>query len=250
MPAHTTKCLLFAILIGAAFASARARAFSDPIMYAEPVDLGGGAGRWFTGSSADGYGCDVCHVGSAGADLVVTGIPTSGYIAGQAHEVSLTWPSDVLNVALIAEFTDEERHGAGAIVLPRPETLKPAELCAEDQGGQSPVQLHDFEGNRKLVSVVDCGARVVRFLWTAPPSAAGTIWFNAGFVRSNADAAPTGDGVTLVRSPITVAGSAPVRTIAEGCSAVGSNRSTPAFTLLGALLAVLRVRRRTRTGMP
>jgi hypothetical protein len=33
---------------------ANTRAFSDPLAYTDPVDTGGGAGRWFTGSSADG----------------------------------------------------------------------------------------------------------------------------------------------------------------------------------------------------
>ena len=34
------------------------RAFSDPTSYAAEV-LTGGGGRWFTGSSADGFGCEV-----------------------------------------------------------------------------------------------------------------------------------------------------------------------------------------------
>jgi hypothetical protein len=40
-------------------------AFSDPARFGkypeEEGGLGGGGGRFFTGSPADGYGCSVCH---------------------------------------------------------------------------------------------------------------------------------------------------------------------------------------------
>src|SRR5262245_23122316 len=40
-----------------------ARAFSDPTIYGKypSQKLGGGGGRYFTGSPADGYSCSVCH---------------------------------------------------------------------------------------------------------------------------------------------------------------------------------------------
>jgi hypothetical protein len=223
-----------------------AQAFSDPQAYEDPVDLGGGAGRWFTGSSADGYACNVCHTGSAGADLVVSGLPVEGYLPGHAYEVALTWPPYVVDLALIAEFTNEQRLGAGSLALPRPDALKPAELCAPDQGGGSPSEVHMAAGMRQLVSVVDCGAKTVRFQWTAPLQAAGTVWFNAGFVASNEDASAAGDGVTLVARPLPPAGQTlETRQVAQGCTSVTRNQAAhPLATVL--LLTAACVRRRTR----
>jgi hypothetical protein len=200
---------------------AHARAFSDPIAYTDPVDVGGGAGRWFTGSPADGFACNVCHTGQAGVDLVVSGLPIDGYLPGRGYEVSVTWPPFVKDLALIAEFTNEDRSGAGTLELPRPDALKPAELCEAEQGGESPAAIHSGDDQRQLVSVVDCGAKLVRFRWTSPLMAASPIWFNLGFVVSNEDAAPTGDGVTLIARPLAVAGS-PLETdaVAQGCSAM------------------------------
>jgi hypothetical protein len=209
-----------------------ARAFSDPQAYSDPVDLGGGAGRWFTGSSADGYGCDVCHSGAAGADLTISGLPIGGFALGKSYEITLSWPLSVPHLALMAEFSDEQRHGAGTLELPRPDALKPDELCGADLAGQLAAQIHDADGGRHLVSVIDCGARKLRFQWTAPPTAAGPIWFNVGFVSSNQDGTPLGDGVTLVRRPLPAAGhSLPARVIAQGCS-TSPVRGTGWFALL------------------
>jgi hypothetical protein len=197
-----------------------ARAFSDPHAYADAVDVGGGAGRWFTGSSADGYGCDVCHTGAVGADIAVSGLPLNGFSPGMSYEISVSWPVQIQHLALMAEFTDEQRHGAGALALPRPDALKPTELCGAELPGQVAAELHQADGGRNLVSVIDCGARALRFLWTAPPSAAGPLWFDLGFVTSNQDATPAGDGVTLVRRPLPAAGQAlATRAVAHGCSA-------------------------------
>jgi MYXO-CTERM domain-containing protein len=222
-----------------------ASAFSDPQAYADPADVGGGAGRWFTGSSADGYGCNVCHTGNAGEALEVSGLPVEGFVGGKSYEVSVRWPASALHFALIAEFTDEQRRGAGAIALPRPDALKPAELCGAELAGQFAAQLHDAEGGRQLVSVIDCGARILRFQWTPPPSAAGPLAFDVGFVSSNQDAAPSGDGVTLVRRVLPRAGNPlETRIVAQGCTAVQSK--TAQDWLMPLLLLAVAARRRTR----
>ena len=199
---------------------AGAAAFSDPLSYADPAEVGGGGGRWFTGSAADGYSCDVCHEGEPGADLSVSGLPLEGFVPGTSYEVTLAWPATTQHQALIAEFTDENRLGAGAIELPRPDTLREGERCAGEQLGFPSSDVHEFEPGRQLVSVVDCGARFLRFRWTAPVAVAGPVWFNAGFVASNEDATPAGDGVTMVRRPLVPAGtSLGARVVAQqGCS--------------------------------
>ncbi len=226
---------------------AHARAFSDPIAYADPVDVGGGAGRWFTGSSADGFACNVCHTGQAGVDLVVSGLPVEGYVPGRGYEVSVTWPLFVKDLALIAEFTNEDRSGAGTLELPRADALKQPELCSAEEGGESPAAIHEAGDQRQLVSVVDCGAKLVRFRWTSPLMAASPIWFNLGFVVSNADATPAGDGVTLIARPLTSAGT-PLEAdeVATGCSATRPAQASPVPWILPltAAFAYRRARRR------
>jgi hypothetical protein len=227
---------------------ASAHAFSDPAAYEDPVDVGGGAGRWFTGSSADGFACNACHTGKAGESLVVSGLPVEGYVPGNAYEITLTWPPYVMDVALVAEFTTEDRRGAGTLALPRPDALKPAELCAADEGGESPAAIHEVEPARQLVSIVDCGAKMLRFQWTAPLTAANPVWFNAGFVTSNQDASPAGDGVTLIARPLPPAGaSLPTDMVAQGCALVTRAERSPSHSYLAvavAVLAIWRTRRR------
>jgi hypothetical protein len=219
--------------------SRHAHAYSDPISYADPVELGGGAGRWFTGSPADGFGCDACHVGAAGVDLTVLGLPSAGVVPGSSYEISLVWPSDVQHLALIAEFTDELRAGAGTLALPRPDATGEFERCSGEQQGFAASAIHAADHGRQLVSVVDCGARMVRFLWTAPTVVQERIWFNAGFVNSNDDAAPGGDGVTLVTLPLSAMGaSGGTRTVAQGCSVVAPSRAGAGASAYGALALI------------
>jgi hypothetical protein len=225
-------------------------AYSDPTLYAEPTDIGGGAGRWFTGSSADGYGCDVCHTGGAGPDLSITGLPVDGFMPGQNYEIDIQWPEKA-QLALIAEFTDEQRHGAGTLTLPRPEATKEFERCALDEGGQLPTGLFAAESGRNLFSVIDCGAKATRVRWTAPAVAGGPVWFNLGFVASNEDAMPGGDGVTMVRRALHAAGAAlDARPIAQGCSVAldsrpeGSRRGSIGFLVVVGMLGLVRFRRR------
>ena len=235
-----------------AYAYARpdaARAFSDPFAYTDLPELGGGGGRWFTGSSADGYECAVCHRGGPAADLAISGLPADGFTPGAPYEITVTWPVETAHLALIAELTDEHRHGAGTLALPRPDALKPAELCSGDQIGFPASDLHQAEAGRQLVSVVDCGARMLRFKWTAPTLVTGPVWFDLGFVSSDADATAAGDGVTMVHEPLVAARqSLTTRVIAhKGCSvSLGARTGTfgePA--LIATLLAVLRRRRNT-----
>lgn len=203
---------LWPIAIGVAlFCAAPAKhvhAYSNPEFYGTEVAMGGGGGRWFTGSSADGYGCDVCHAGGTGPDLAIAGLPVEGFTPGGRYQITIRWPLEA-QLALVAEFTDEQKRGAGTIDLPSPQSFQPYELCSLEEGdGNPPVGLYDAEGDRKLFTVIDCGAQATRFRWTAPTTATGPVWFNLGFVSSNEDAGPTGDGVTLVRRSLRAMGAA------------------------------------------
>ena len=161
----------------------------------------------------------MCHTGGRGADVSITGLPIDGFVPGQHYEVGITWPPKT-QLALVAEFSDEQRRGAGTIALPQPQATKEYERCALNQGGQLPTALFEADSGRNLFTVIDCGAVSTRFRWTAPITASGPVWFNLGFVASNMDGKPAGDGVTLVRRSLRAANAAmEVRAIAQGCSA-------------------------------
>jgi hypothetical protein len=229
-----------------------AAAFSAPVAYDDPIDLGGGGGRWFTGSAADGFGCDVCHAGGPAAEIWVSGLPLDGYVPGSAYELTIAWPPEVQDLALIAEVTDEAAQTAGTLDLPRFDTLQPDELCSPEEGGFPAYGMHDTLDGRRTVSIIDCGARRMRFRWTAPAVDVGTVWLNAGFVWSDDSADPTGDGVTMVSRAIDAGRSAvAARELVQGC-ATGGPAGAPRSLAVGwvvmacGLLLGARARRKGR----
>jgi hypothetical protein len=128
------------------------RAYSAPEAYVEPSSTGGGGGRWFTGSPADGFNCGVCHLPSPSVrefPLYVAGLPlASGYSPAGKQVVNLSWPefaarwiewrhgaavSSAQNAAspsvgLVAEFVAESGRGSGTIEIDTA-SATPAELC-------------------------------------------------------------------------------------------------------------------------
>src|SRR5688572_5967785 len=81
----------FAVLLVAMNASLSAHAFSSPEAYVEQPYTGGGGGRWFSGSPAEGFGCSVCHSAAPGQrefPLYVAGLPVdSGYSLAAAQQI-------------------------------------------------------------------------------------------------------------------------------------------------------------------
>lgn len=221
-----------AVLSLVAFGRAeRAHAFSDPVRYSETTDTGGSAGRHFTGSPLDGYGCNACHQGGPAIPVTVSGLPTEGYVPGATYEVTIRLddlnPRVEPHAALVLEFADEQRRPAGVIAPPEipadPSMFPIDELCVEEgvPTGFALRQLPNAEG-RNLIAVPECGARAVRFFWTAPATSVGTVWMAGGVVHSDEQASPAGDGVTLLRRPLSsVVGQTYAREVANGCSALG-----------------------------
>jgi hypothetical protein len=122
------------------FAPAVARAFSTPDAYIELASQGGGGGRWFTGSPADGFGCNVCHTNTPqGPDfpLYVAGLPTSGYALASQQEIVLSWP----------EFATRWRElRPDPTVIDTPGASRPAvgavlELVAESGRGSGTIEI-------------------------------------------------------------------------------------------------------------
>lgn len=73
----------------------QASAYSTPDAFADYPSSGGGGGRWFTGSPADGYGCSVCHLASSATKfpLLVAGLALDGYEPGSSREIVMSWPA-------------------------------------------------------------------------------------------------------------------------------------------------------------
>ena len=264
------RALLMAALTLACRAVGRqpARAYSSFADYVRPIDEGGGAGRLFSGSPADGYTCDVCHRGAEGAKLDVVGLPPDGYVPGMPYEVSFRWPETAPHVALMAEFTDAVGRPAGVTALAPYATWQAGERCEEADAfpAADVCRLGDpesgccrdldpnrdacsFPGARSVFWVLDCGSRFARVVWTAPPAGAGDVWFSSGLVTSDVNHDALGDGVTLVRRRLRVAGSSlAVSAATSNCHAApgGLSRSAAWVWLSIASLGVVWLRRRKR----
>jgi hypothetical protein len=126
-------------------------AYSTPDAYLESAASGGGGGRWFSGSPADGWSCSVCHLPSSSQrqfPLYVTGLPLAGYTLAEAREVVLSWPEFAQRwreirpdptqapapeapspaVGLVAELVAESGRGSGTIEI-RSAQATPGEQC-------------------------------------------------------------------------------------------------------------------------
>jgi hypothetical protein len=247
-PAFTRRSVSVGLLCAAfglvcsALRPPAAEAYSNFNDYTRSIQEGGGGGRLFTGTPADGYGCDVCHKGAEGANLDVVGLPTSGYVPGQSYEVALIWPATTPHVALMAEITDASGRPSGTTALVSYASWQEGERCASGgfpaadvcrSAGAGSGCCRDLEPNRDACSfpgersvlwVGDCGSRFARFVWTAPSAVSGDLWFSTEMVTSDVQNDALGDGVTSVRMRMPPAGAGP-----EVSSAIGSCRAAPSL---------------------
>ncbi|MDD9932566.1 MAG: hypothetical protein OXT09_03135 [Myxococcales bacterium] len=226
-------------------------AFAD---YVLPIQEGGGGERYFTGTPADGYGCEVCHQGAVGAPLTIAGLPIDGYEPGATYEVSLVWDASAPHVALMAELTDAAGGPVGTLGLAPYATWSPGELCesgdfpAADVCQLTPgdaaccreidpnLDACSFTGQRAALWVPDCGSRSARMRWTAPADGSADIWFSVAMVTSDLENDALGDGVTTVRRFLRPRRSPrELSTAVSGCSAVPGSAGG-ALPLLGLLL--------------
>lgn len=234
-----------------------AHAYSTPDAYAERPSEGGGGGRWFSGSPADGYSCSVCHSPAAGQrafPMYVTGLPLEGYTLAEAREVVLSWPQfaqrwrelrpDPMQpmlpgapqpaMGMVAELVAESGKASGTIEI-RGATASEAELCEKTRPNLQPrlgIRLYQVRagiapllvrpdangtlrcearhlGQRCLIALNSCGAQQARFIWTAPSTQEGPIWFSAGFVASEQlSGTPDADAVYEISVPMVPGGGA------------------------------------------
>lgn len=235
-----------------------AHAFTDPLHFAKPAKDGGGEGRWFTGSPADGHSCNVCHTGGVAETLIVQGLPPKGYVPNEEYEIRIAWPQtaartnplfdtaaekDLPRAQLVAEFIAESAGESGTISVTEKEyllqNLSDAELC-RNRPNVKPRRLFGRELYRQpfgkpaeaadlcqatnltrcLMVAKGCGASELRFKWTAPSSHQGTIWFSAGFVATDkASLWPEDDPASEITIPIAAARNGSyVSSLEQACS--------------------------------
>lgn len=238
------------LLVCAAIAAAppRALAFSDPATFETDVAEGGGGGRFFTGSPADGYTCKVCHGGAPSPDVQISGLPLDGYKPGNAYEITIDWPDQLENVALALELDDASGKAAGRLRLPPQDELFEPERCVPVGAGIAAGQLIDMDG-RTILEVPNCGAQRVRFLWVAPAQDHGAVWFAGSLVRADGMSDVAGDGVTnftgVLASP---SQSAEARALSAGCSTARAASDRGGSLAAGVLLITALRRRHRRAG--
>lgn len=241
----TRASIAIVVTVALTCVAARAAAYSDPRLFASPVWEGGAGGRWFTGSASDGYTCAVCHSGGVPAPVRIHGLPLDGYVPGARYEVVVDWPDAAAHVGVTVELSDGDGHAAGAVVLPEANQLDDAELCVPPGAGIGAASLTTTPAVRSVIAVADCGARQLRFLWTAPSDPTGTsVRFSGALVAGNASANPEHDGVTAfsrVLRPVGVA--AP--TEAHHACAVMDGAPFTSTAWIAMLIGLLLYRRRS-----
>lgn len=215
------------VLAGLGLAPVSAGAHSDSARFAEPAELGGSAGRYFTGSPEDGLGCSVCHRGGAPPRVTVDGLP-SVLEPGTPHTVRVAWEDPSESHALVLELVDAEgRHPE--VELVDAEDPPAQTRCEGDPNGSPAAWTVDLQ-SRRVIGVLDCGASEVSLAFVAPD--APELYFAAAIVRSDSSATAEGDGVLELRRTISSAVQG-----GSGCAVVRTHGG--ASTLLGLLVLAL-----------
>ena len=246
MSVRRSQQLLLAALCTLACPLSTARAFSDPFSFNLTPIVAGGGGRYFTGAPGDGYTCKSCHSGGPSPRASVLGLPLSGYRPGSRYEISVRWPAELTKISLAVELTDEDGKAAGSVRLPPEDEVQPDELCEPVEELVVAAQLNDLTAGRQIIHVPDCGAKSVRFLWTAPESDVGPVWFAGSMVLSDGESDPFHDGVTdfgrVIDSP------AVASETSGSCAATrAGTRSQPLWLAVALLLGIASRRRRSRS---
>ena len=199
-----TRVLCLALIV-MWFPALPLHAYRNPERFAAPVDDGGGAGKYFTLSRAEGYGCAVCHSQGTPVPLEIRNLPTAGYLPGQAYRITIDWPDDMPSVALNVEMTDDVGAQFGQLVAPDPATLTAADLCRQTDVSEpaTAAQTTQIDAARRVLLIAECGQAQTSFDWIAPASPAHG-YFSTSVVFSNRDGKLAGDRVVDIVQPFTL----------------------------------------------
>lgn len=227
--------------------SSTAHAYVAPGSFAESVMYGGGGTRYFTGSHADGYTCQVCHGGGPNPQISLGGLPEDGYDPGQLYYITVDWPDVLPAIALNLEMTDAAGQRFGDLQPISPALLTPADLCSYAPPADL-VEAVDLSDGRRILTMAKCGQRQVTVAWQAPLQA-GTGWFSGSVVSADRKKDVDGDGVANFTHVFGARGApAPLASdLVSSCGVmrVDSSSSSPLRGWLLILGTLLLVRRRS-----
>ncbi len=228
---------------------AETRAYSDPERFAAAESEGGGGGRYFTGSPADGYDCAVCHQGGVAPTVNVRGLPEDGYVPDKTYDLRLTWSNGKATHALQLEVMDRDGDHGGELELQDEDDIAASGRCDSD-AEQEPAGYALPAGEvRQVLGVRACGSSSLRFRFT--PADVPYVVFAGAMVRSDSSASPDGDGVISLSRVLRRAGDTDPPVVGS-CAVVcarSRSRSLPLFALLGAFSWLFLARQR-RHGTP
>ena len=214
-------------------------AFSSSDRFSVNASDGGGGGRYYTGSLADGYDCSVCHGRQREADWQLTGLPDRAYVPGQVYDIEITWPAPAPSSAVALEWVDTSGFGAGETALFANDMLESIDRC-QGSGSSARVAARGYSepNNRNVIGMDACGATRLRFRWTAPPAMTGPVWFHAVTVQGDSSGTPAGDAFGR-RAEVIQASNPDVPVVtATGCSLGGPHGSRAQGFALAFLLSL------------
>jgi hypothetical protein len=228
-----TRCALLALALSM-LVCAPASGFSDPALFTAAATMGGGDGRFFTGSPADGHSCGVCHSGDVAPGVVFEGLPDFTEPFAR-YDVTVRWAQPEMSHALQLELMSLTGQHPG-VELSNADALPPEARCEGEPDGPSAVAAVDV-GTRRVLGVQDCGARALTFSFVASEE---PLYFAVGVVRSDRSATPEGDGVLEHRSVLE-----PLHPSSAGSCSFGASSCAGAgwAFALGALFLQLAFRR-------
>ena len=244
----------------------RVHAYRNPERFAASVDDGGGGGKYFTLSRAEGYGCAVCHTQGTPAPVTVLNAPTAGYIPGATYRMTIDWPDDMASVALNVEMTDDVGEPFGQLIAANPATLVAADLCPQSDVSEPATAAQTVETDalgRRVLLIAECGQAQTSFDWIAPATNAHG-YFSTSIIFSNRDGKLAGDSVVDIVEPFASQAPPDATSSYQGtCSALGmrARAGMSGASMLAAACSISavfwrqrvrrrRVRARIRTDVP
>jgi hypothetical protein len=151
------------------------------------IQNGGGAPSARTGSPGDGGNCTGCHTGTAvtTAGLITTNIPANGYVPGTVYTITAT-------------VSDPLKNKFGFEVSPQSITgTKLGTLTITDATRTQLIGSGKYVTHKSTGTAGTSNAATWSFNWTAPAAGTGQVGFYGAFLAANANAATSGDVVSL-----------------------------------------------------
>jgi hypothetical protein len=216
-----------------------AHAFSDPQVFADDTQLGGGGGRFFTGSPLDGYTCAVCHRGGPTPQMRIFGFPQN-YEPGTTYEVEVQWDEPQVPHALNLELVNQSGDDMNVRLVSESKVGADGR-CDRKKDGEIATTLVK-RGARRIVAVSDCYAANARFRFTAPSRAA--VALSVGLVRADSSEDAEGDGVWVERRLSQPGDSSELVSSAATCSASRAESASLWGVLLGVCAGLFLRRKR------